>query len=71
MSWREQQTELFQDLGVVFERLWTFHQAMRLGRPVQDAEANLAELKTALIQGSDHLHVPANFPTGAAGPSTA
>ena len=71
MSWREQHTELFNDLGVVFERLWKFHQAMRFGRPVPDAEADLTELKTALTQGSDHLHLPANFPTGATGSSTA
>jgi hypothetical protein len=69
MSWREQQTELFKDLGVVLERLWNFHQAMRAGRPVQDAEESLAQLRTALTHGSEPVHLPVNFPTraGAAG----
>jgi hypothetical protein len=52
---REQRSEMLAELSVVLERLWTFHQAMRSGRPVEDAEMNLAQLKTAMTHGAQRM----------------
>jgi hypothetical protein len=47
----EQRNGILSDLGVVLERLWNFHQAMRSGLPMENAEASMAEMKTALTRG--------------------
>ena len=52
MSRREQRSEVFTDLGVVLERLWKFHQAMRSGRPIESAEENMEQLRMALRRRS-------------------
>jgi hypothetical protein len=56
---REQGSEIFKDLGAVLERLWKFHQAMRFGRPVEDAEQSLTQMKAALAHTAQHAHIPA------------
>lgn len=56
MNSREQRGGIIADLGVALERLWAFHQAMRLGRPVENAEESLAQLGTALKQGAQRVH---------------
>jgi hypothetical protein len=38
----------FQSLGLVLERLWTFHEAMRTGRPLERSDEILAEVGSAL-----------------------
>jgi hypothetical protein len=58
---REQGSEIFKDLGAVLERLWKFHQAMRFGRPVEDAQQNLEQLRVALAQTAQHAHIPVNL----------
>jgi hypothetical protein len=65
-----QQNEIFKDLGLVFERLWTFHQAMRVGRPIEDAEGDLSQLASALTL-SAHAKLPGNFPPPFSGASAA
>jgi len=38
----------FQSLGLVLERLWIFHEAMRTGRPLERSDEMLAEVGNAL-----------------------
>jgi hypothetical protein len=68
---REQGSEIFKDMGAVLERLWKFHQAMRFGRPVEDAEQNLDHLRVALAQTAQHAHIPVNLTHVVPGPSAA
>jgi hypothetical protein len=69
MNRRGQRSELFSDLGVVLERLWNFHQAMRSGLPVENAEESMAQMKTALTRGAHGVQEgftpPAIVPTHA------
>jgi hypothetical protein len=58
---REQGSELFKDLGAVLERLWKFHQAMRFGRPMEDSEQNLTQMKVALAHTAQHAQIPVNL----------
>ncbi len=57
---RAQQGEVFGELGAVLERLWMFYEAMRFGKPVQDADAALVLLRDALRQGVKPLNRPGN-----------
>jgi hypothetical protein len=54
---REQRSEIFADLGVVLERLWKFHQAMRSGRPVENAEESMSGLKSALVRTAQDVQL--------------
>ena len=56
-----QQGELFGELGAVLERLWMFYEAMRFGKPVQDADAALAQLGDALRHSAKCLNRPGNL----------
>jgi hypothetical protein len=42
----------FQDLGIVIERLFTFYEAMRTGKPVADGEDMLAQVGGALSRST-------------------
>ncbi len=53
---REQQGQLFGDLGVVLERFWTFYEAMRYGKPVQNSDETLAQMVAALRSGARRVH---------------
>jgi hypothetical protein len=59
---RKQQGEPLGDLGTVLERLWIFYEAMRKGMPVQNADAALAQLGTALRNGAQRVHRPGSLP---------
>jgi hypothetical protein len=58
---RAQQGELFGELGTVLERLWMFYEAMRFGKPVQDADATLAQLGDTLRNSVKPLNRPGNL----------
>jgi len=56
MKGRAQRSEFLAELGVVLERLWVFYEAMRLGQPLVNADESLAQLGTALKQGTQHIY---------------
>jgi hypothetical protein len=58
---RAQQGELFGELGVVLERLWMFYEAMRFGKPVQNADAALVQVGDALRHSAKRLNRPGNL----------
>ena len=41
-----------QDLSIVVERLFTFYEAMRTGKPVTDGDEMLAQVRTALARST-------------------
>ncbi len=41
-----------QDLSIVVERLFTFYEGMRTGRPIADGDDKLAQLQTALAKST-------------------
>jgi len=48
----------FQDLGIVIERLFAFHEAMRTGKPVANGDEMLAQVGGALARstrGRNHV----------------
>jgi hypothetical protein len=57
---------LVADLGAILERLWTFHQAMRYGQPVANADESLAQLETALKQSTHFVQRSSSATTGSA-----
>jgi hypothetical protein len=58
---RVQQDELFGELGAVLERLWMFYEAMRFGKPVEDADAALAQLGNGLRHSVKRLNRSGNL----------
>ena len=56
---RTDQATLLHDLGQVFARLWTFHQAMARGIAVPNCEECLAEMGEALRRVSRRGRVDA------------
>jgi hypothetical protein len=60
MDGRKEPVGLLAELGAILERLWTFHQAMRCGQPVANAEQSLAQLETALKQSTQCMQRSAN-----------
>jgi hypothetical protein len=40
------------DLSIVVERLFTFYEAMRTGKPVADGDEMLAQVRTALARST-------------------
>ena len=41
-----------QDLSIVVERLFTFYEAMRTGKPLADGDDMLAQVRTALARST-------------------
>ncbi len=46
------------DLAIVLERLFAFHEAMRLGKPVADADQMLAQVGAAVTRSVKSTTTP-------------